>query len=247
MGFTYVMSDLHGMYREYLQMLEQIHFSDDDRLYILGDVIDRGSNGILLLQDIQSRENVTLLLGNHEDMMLAVVTLDEYSGELYNKRMYQWSRNGGDVTAHDFYHNLNYKEQAKLVAFLESCPLCLPDVQVQGRRFYLVHAYPYLEPGYEKKIITLDKLNVMPEDATEVKHTMLWKRMEAEECFGEDMTVIFGHTPTTYYQKRSKMRIWYGDGCINIDAGCAYLAREHSEGTMACLRLDDGAEFYLGE
>ncbi len=247
MGFTYVMSDLHGMYREYVQMLEQIHFSDDDRMYILGDVIDRGANGILLLQDIMSRENVTLLLGNHEDMMLSVVTLEECSGALYEKRMYQWSRNGGDVTAHDFYHNLNYKEQAKLIAFLESCPLCLPDVQVNGRCFYLVHAYPYLKPGVEGKIITLDKLDTLPEDGAEVKRRILWKRMEAEESFGEAITVVFGHTPTIYYQKQEKMRIWYGDGCINVDTGCAYLAHGRSEGVMSCLRLDDGAEFYLGE
>ena len=34
------MSDLHGMYDEYLKMLEKIGFGEDDTLYILGDIID---------------------------------------------------------------------------------------------------------------------------------------------------------------------------------------------------------------
>lgn len=38
----YVMSDIHGEADRFHAMLEKIHFSDDDTLYILGDVIDRG-------------------------------------------------------------------------------------------------------------------------------------------------------------------------------------------------------------
>lgn len=42
---TYVMSDIHGEYKKYLQMLELIRFSDEDELFVLGDVVD-GSIGI---------------------------------------------------------------------------------------------------------------------------------------------------------------------------------------------------------
>ena len=38
----YVMSDLHGEYEKYLEMLKKIKFTDDDVLYVLGDVVDRG-------------------------------------------------------------------------------------------------------------------------------------------------------------------------------------------------------------
>jgi len=47
---TYVMSDLHGKYEKFLQMLDTIHFSDDDDLYILGDVVDRGPQSVELLR-----------------------------------------------------------------------------------------------------------------------------------------------------------------------------------------------------
>ena len=42
MGYTYVMSDIHGMSHLLEEMLEKIRFSAEDRLYILGDMIDRG-------------------------------------------------------------------------------------------------------------------------------------------------------------------------------------------------------------
>ena len=42
----YVMSDIHGEADRFSAMLETIHFSSQDTLYILGDVIDRGPEGI---------------------------------------------------------------------------------------------------------------------------------------------------------------------------------------------------------
>ena len=53
---TYVMSDLHGRYDKYVQMLEKIGFGDGDTLYILGDVIDRGPDGIRILLDMMGRK-----------------------------------------------------------------------------------------------------------------------------------------------------------------------------------------------
>ncbi|WP_455810217.1 metallophosphoesterase, partial [Clostridium butyricum] len=38
----YVMSDIHGCYAEFIEMLQKINFGDDDELYVLGDIFDRG-------------------------------------------------------------------------------------------------------------------------------------------------------------------------------------------------------------
>ena len=46
MGATYVISDIHGNYNAYMDMLKKIQFDDDDILYILGDILDRGPNPI---------------------------------------------------------------------------------------------------------------------------------------------------------------------------------------------------------
>lgn len=64
------MSDIHGEYDRYMAMLDLIQFSEQDTLYILGDVIDRKPGGIEILQDIMRRPNVHMIIGNHEQMML---------------------------------------------------------------------------------------------------------------------------------------------------------------------------------
>ena len=69
----YVMSDIHGCYDAYLEALKKIDFKDEDTLYILGDVIDRGKQSIELLQDMMCRNNVYPLIGNHEYMALTVL------------------------------------------------------------------------------------------------------------------------------------------------------------------------------
>ena len=47
---TYVLSDIHGEYAMLRKMLEKINFSDQDTLYVLGDVIDRGPHPVKALQ-----------------------------------------------------------------------------------------------------------------------------------------------------------------------------------------------------
>lgn len=38
----YIVSDIHGCYEQYLALLEKIHFSEADELYVLGDVVEIG-------------------------------------------------------------------------------------------------------------------------------------------------------------------------------------------------------------
>ena len=68
----YVTSDLHGYPKDkFLRFLFDSGFSDNDELYVLGDVIDRnGDGGVEMMRWIMGQPNVHFLLGNHEDMML---------------------------------------------------------------------------------------------------------------------------------------------------------------------------------
>ena len=70
---TYVISDIHGCYEKYRTMLEAIEFTEDDTLYVLGDVLDRGPDGFKILLDMAARPNVIGLLGNHELLAAAVL------------------------------------------------------------------------------------------------------------------------------------------------------------------------------
>ena len=69
----YVMGDIHGFPTRFEDILAQINLQPDDHLYILGDAIDRLPDGIFILQDLMKMPNVTMLLGNHEHMMLEAI------------------------------------------------------------------------------------------------------------------------------------------------------------------------------
>ena len=69
----YAMSDLHGSYDEFIKALEVIDFNDEDELYVVGDIMDRGKNPIKLLQDMMMRPNVFPIIGNHDYMALTVL------------------------------------------------------------------------------------------------------------------------------------------------------------------------------
>ena len=73
----YVMSDIHGNMRRYKDILRQIHLKKNDHLYVLGDVIDRGKYGLPILMDLIRRPNATVLLGNHEHMMLEALQTND--------------------------------------------------------------------------------------------------------------------------------------------------------------------------
>ena len=45
----YVVADIHGCYEEYMELMQKIKLTDEDRLYILGDAVDRGSEPMKVL------------------------------------------------------------------------------------------------------------------------------------------------------------------------------------------------------
>lgn len=51
--------------------------------------------------------------------------------------------------------------------------------------------------------------------------------------------LIFGHTPTCYFQNKEPLCIWKTDNAIGIDCGAGF-----EDGRLSCLHLDDMREFY---
>ena len=214
---VYVLSDIHGNERRFNSILKQIGLGSQDTLYILGDVIDRGPDGIALLQRIRRMENCVLLLGNHEHMMLEALTIHDDTKELLGR----WYRNGGDIT-HGQFNALPPSGHKALLEKIRRLPVNIP-ITCAGREFLLVHGAPIgLGDRYPDPI-----------------KTSVWHRFTAEDAMPDGPTLIFGHTPTKYYQPDEPMRIWHGTNMIGIDCGCAY-----PYGRLACLRLDDMQEFY---
>ena len=225
----YVMADLHGEYDRYCRMLEEIRFSDADTLYILGDVVDRGGiGGVDILLDVMERPNVVMLLGNHEAMCLKAI--DNPDNE---RAVSHWQRNGGRVTC-DGLLSLPEDERAEVLEFIRALPDHL-DLEVGDRKFHLVHAFP-ADNTYDR----------------------VWLRPGANAVspFPDGRIVVAGHTPVcSLFREDEEARavymralagehfhIYHGQGYIDIDCVCGY--PELSQRRLACLRLEDMAEFY---
>ena len=80
---TYVMSDIHGEYEKYLEMLKLIRFSDEDELFVLGDVLDRGPEPIKLIMDMMYIENYNVFKDIQLLFQTALVLLKADSTEAF--------------------------------------------------------------------------------------------------------------------------------------------------------------------
>lgn len=107
----YVMEDIHGQYDKYISMLEKISFSENDVLFVLGDVIDRGLQGMTILKDMMMRTNVYPILGNHEYMAKTAIpwlmqeiteeTVKSIDSEMM-QGLIEWMNVGGSSTIAEF-------------------------------------------------------------------------------------------------------------------------------------------------
>lgn len=231
---TYVVSDIHGNLQRFDSILKQIQLQPDDTLYVLGDVIDRYPDGIKILGRIMKMSNVKMLLGNHEYMMLNAIghCSDAAEEEFYTNWSGRslWYRNGGEVT-HCQLKYMRKDFRAKLFDYLYHLPVNL-ETEVNGVKYKLVHASP------------VENYNcyLHSEKYKDEKAFAVWSRWTQSQPVPDGYKMIFGHTPTIYFQNEEPLRIWKSKNAIGIDCGCGF-----EQGRLACLRLDDMKEFYSEE
>ncbi len=230
---VYVSSDWHGVPLSVIQaLLCKAGFGDDDFLFVLGDVIDRGKHGIELLRWMMVQPNVELILGNHEDMLLECDFLfdeitDESIAALNPFRMSAlstWQMNGAEPTLHALYQ-LPHSARQEILEYLREAPL-YDSVSVGDRDYLLVHGGL---GGYDARLKITDYL----------PHDLLWERPSYDTRYSDDFITIVGHTPTQYYGRDLKGRMLKRPTWWDIDTGAS------SGGTPMLLCLDDEQEYYL--
>ena len=233
---VYVLSDIHGNERRFNSILRQIDLQPNDVIYVLGDVIDRHPGGIRILRRIMAADNIKMVLGNHEYMMLEALgyAYDAprlRNGEIDQHALSRWYRNGGKVT-HDHLKRIRKSARSEIIQYLLELPLQI-DIEVQGESYALVHTASVDDFVESSRYFTPAMFAV-------------WNRWDHTSFPHRNSTLVFGHTPTIYYQDTVPMEIKHGENCIAIDCGSGY-PEESQEGRLACLRLDDGKVFYSEE
>ncbi len=237
----FVTSDLHGYpLPRFKALLAEAGFGQDDRLYVLGDVIDRnGDGGVEALRWIARQPNVTLLMGNHEAMLLSCAFLfapdaAESTAALApdgqsQERLSAWISNGASPTlaALRALREEDPGALADLLKYLAKAPLWA-IAYAGGRRFVLTHAgLGGFVPEKPLSAYTSDEL--------------LWHRPSLEERYWAEQMTVFGHTPTGLYGPEFTGRMIRTPTWMNIDTGAA------AGGAPMVLRLDDLQPFYADE
>lgn len=264
---VYVISDIHGCYDEFRQMLELIKIKNDDLLVLAGDYVDRGKQTYEMLRWLEDiPHNIITLKGNHDAEFAENVNIMRQidrsegletdpdsatdAGILLETVAYMLKGKSSEALAYyDYYGTIadlikrngaTYGELCKWADMLASFPFIYRN-SINGRDCIVVHA------GYTE---TLEDIK---EDYKTIEDFYLYARSDSISIGGiHGGMIVAGHTPTI-----SKGEFCYNQGeiyrhydedkdCIfyDIDCGCAYYSVD-PDATMACLRLDDEEVFYL--
>ena len=245
---TYAVSDIHGCYDQLMAVLENAQFDPArDQLYVLGDVVDRGSQIDLCVQWlVDARANakdspIHFLMGNHEEMAMWAFVGSWSRFELDDINRVPWEINGGKATI----EQLQKLEGATVDAFqriVGHAPKA-ETVRIDGKLILLCHAgirpaEPEAEDG---------------EWLIQSEEDLMWIGNEWY-CAPEQppFDVVSGHTPTIGLFCKHDLpgcpeearlagadaRMMHWGRKHDIDCGCVF------GGNMGLLRLDDWQEFY---
>lgn len=227
---TYLVSDIHGQFLPFRQALERVGFSPEngDRLYVLGDMIDRGPQSkevLLYLYQLQQQYpgRIVILKGNHEQMFVDWLQGKEDGGSFL--------LNGGDATVRSFLDNhplrraflggtpsFAKQESARqairsrypfLLPYLQSLPLYREEPEnPQTGAPHVIFVHAGLRPG-------LPLSEQSPID-------LLWIREDFYLHYQGENVVVFGHTPVRLIPGYNGRGIWRRGNAIGIDGGAAF-------------------------
>lgn len=231
---NYVMSDIHGEYDMFQELLKQIELKKTDTLYVLGDVLDRGPHPIKTILKLMELQNCICITGNHEVMAqecleflmgdVLNISLDKMDEKMLNN-LVTWQYNGSKTTIHEF-RKQSLETQKAIIEFIKGFSN-YEEVTVGNKNFLLVHA-------------GLD--NFKPEkDIQEYSlHDLVWGQADYERMYYRDKYLVTGHTPTQSIKENPVPgAIYKHNNHIAIDCGAPYQG-----GRLAAYCLDSGQEFY---
>jgi serine/threonine protein phosphatase 1 len=195
----FIIGDIHGCSKTFRKLvLEKIAIRKSDKIYCLGDYIDRGpdSKGVIdfIIELRKKGFNIHALRGNHEQLLLES-EIDEPAKEL-------WLKNGGDKTLLSFGVNSIHDLDKEFLDFFNRTKYI-----IKTKHFILVHA----------------GLNFSSADPLKDKEAILWIRnFTIDNNYLNGKLLIHGHTP----KPRDFIISQPFASPINLDGGCVFKHKE---------------------
>lgn len=136
----FAVGDVHGYVKPLETIFKSIQPKKQDTIVMLGDYIDRGPDSKKVLQFLKkqkSRCNLVKLMGNHEDILLHILTDDLYA--LANTD--DWLSWGGSDTLKSFGVRRPHELPSWVLEFLKECIL-----------YYQTNKYIFAHAGFESDV-----------------------------------------------------------------------------------------------
>ena len=240
----YVVSDIHGYYDLFLSGLSEIAFSKDDYLWCLGDAIDRGADGIRILQYIMSHDNMDLIIGNHELMMLNSVNT-QGKDICDGKETYLWLEINGGRSTFDQYRKISVTERITMLDWLKS-RYVIKTAYINGHPYCLTHSF------YNPQCENMRYKELSYDAVWNITWSSIWREdsfTHAMDIYHQyDYTFICGHVPIQHIAEgkehlecHNSLKSYQKGNLINIDGGCAIRSKSVPKGAIF-LKLDDMLE-----
>jgi serine/threonine protein phosphatase 1 len=127
-GRDFVVGDLHGEYDQLMEALGHQNFDkDNDRLFSVGDLIDRGPKSVDVVM-LAVEPWFIPIQGNHEQMMLDAISTGRFD---------LWLVNGGE-----WYLDCDRNTLHDLVGMIQGWPMAITINHKSGKRVGICHAEP---------------------------------------------------------------------------------------------------------
>lgn len=200
-GRDFCVGDCHGSFDRLLSFLNKIEFDENkDRLFCVGDTIDRGANSDQVL-DWLSQPWFHSVRGNHEQMVIDAC--DPYNSAAEAVLFL----NGGQ-----WWFNQDHVKQKEIAFAFESLPFMIEVETPSGISFGIIHAdVPFNDWNKAKE-------RLYQEDE-QVKNFMLWDRSRRQGTLVGDVEgvdyVLVGHTPVPEAGQENNI--------IRLDTGAVFL------------------------
>lgn len=219
-GTDYFMGDLHGSYDLFTKLISKLKFDKrKDRIFSLGDLIDRGEDSLQCLM-LSNTEWFHSVLGNHEEMLL--LSMDsKYIEQI-------WMKNGGE-----WWGGISSEERINIISLIKKRFSLTATVKTSHGDIGLVHA-DYFSDEWPLEFDAVSK---------DCVREILWSRTtlsEKKNKIIKGVKIIFsGHTPLRKPEVLGNH--------IFLDTGCGHHPNEVvPEPALTVARITNaGIEFHM--
>lgn len=190
-GRLFAIGDIHGCHAEFAELLARLDLAANDRLVLLGDLINRGPDSTRVI-DLAREHGAISLLGNHEFRLL------------------KFRRTGDRKHLKERDDETLARLRPEDWAYLEAMPLTFEEPELNT---VFVHGgFLPNEPWQRQSAEVVTRIQVIDTDGNPAKRADAMNAPSWADLWSGPPFVVYGHTPRPEIYKLK----W----SVGIDTGC---------------------------